>query len=371
MTAIPRLRSVAAAAALVLAGTAHAAGWTVTDLGRFEGSTIALNDQGWVVNGAHLLTPGAAGYTRTTLLNALGDTSNFGLRDVNNAGVVLGYDASAGFGHGFTWRNGVRTDLPETPDWQGYRYSRVGAINDGGQVVGNSGDTAQVWTPLPGGGWRMTALGVDLGWTIGSGDGVAINADGAGLMAQVYNSYQAGWSLGVGTTQIAPAPAGYTLIGQGLNDAYTVVGQGFYNCQGYGCTHPFVWQAGRVDLLPVPVVGGFGITGDAYAVNERNQIVGGAYVAPYVRNAFLWTAGAGGWTATDLDTLLPAGSPFYHLGNAMDINERGQIVGAGSVAGDWQVHAFLLTPVPEPQAWALLLAGVAVLGWRARRAGAA
>ena len=46
----------------------------------------------------------------------------------------------------------------------------------------------------------------------------------------------------------------------------------------------------------------------------------------------------------------------------MDINERGQILGLGSVHGDGSyLHVFLLTPVPEPATWALLLAGLAAL----------
>jgi len=39
--------------------------------------------------------------------------------------------------------------------------------------------------------------------------------------------------------------------------------------------------------------------------------------------------------------------------------------------GDFRFHIQALPPVPEPGTWALLLAGMAVLGWRSRRRGEA
>jgi probable HAF family extracellular repeat protein len=47
---------------------------------------------------------------------------------------------------------------------------------------------------------------------------------------------------------------------------------------------------------------------------------------------------------TDLNTLIPADSPLY-LMQAIAINNRGQIVGAGLQSSSGETHAFLLNPV--------------------------
>jgi hypothetical protein len=368
-------RSAVSAAAWGLMGlwsvAAHAAptGWAITDLGAAHNfTTPALNDQGWVVMGNLLLQPGAGGYTSTELFSSAGNANNFRLRDVNNAGVVLGEDLSAGSSTAFVWQAGVRTNLPQVANFDHYVQASARGINDRGQVVGNTGDTAVVWTPNGSGGYQVTPLGVDLGWTIGSGEGAAINNAGAGLMSQVYNSYRTGYSTGVGHTSLVPDQAGYTLVGTAINDSAAVVGYGVYNCGGYSCLRPYVWQGAEFSFLPA-IDSSTGISATPRALNEAGQAVGEMYYAGYDMRAVLWTQGPGGWSLTDLNSLNPTGSNFWSLSTATDVNERGQIVGFGSVNGDWRPHAFLLTPaVPEPEAWALALVGVGLVGWRRRGA---
>ncbi len=379
-------RSKAALLTLALSGigsqTALAAdGWTLVDLGRASSASMpSMNDQGWVVFGNKVWAPGPNGYTLTELMSSAGNGNNFRLTDINNSNVIVGVDDSLKSGTGFTWQNGVRKDLPALANWNNDVYADVRGINDSGQIVGNTGDTAHLWTPNGSGGYQLTSLGVDLGWTIGSGDGVALNNGGDGLMSQVYNSYRTGYSRGVGHTTLIPEQSGYTPIGASINDQAQVIGIGVYDCGGFSCSRPFFWQGQEVSWLPVPLdpgSPGFGITGNARALNERLQVVGDAYYAAYDRRAYLWSRQSdGSWASTELNTLLPAGSSFYQLQAATDINEAGQIVGMGAVAGDDVVHAFLLTPsaVPEPHSAPMWLAGLGLVGWmlrrRARRAAA-
>jgi hypothetical protein len=67
----------------------------------------------------------------------------------------------------------------------------------------------------------------------------------------------------------------------------------------------------------------------------------------------------------DLNDLIPAGSGFT-LEYAQGINDAGQITDIGTIDG--AMHAYLLTPVPEPSSLVLAVLGGLVLlgygGWR-------
>ena len=70
-----------------------------------------------------------------------------------------------------------------------------------------------------------------------------------------------------------------------------------------------------------------------------------------------------GETVYDLSQLLTAAAAarWQRLNWAIDINDRGQVVGYGTRA-DGSLGAFLATPVPEAPAAFTLLAGLGVLG---------
>jgi probable HAF family extracellular repeat protein len=74
------------------------------------------------------------------------------------------------------------------------------------------------------------------------------------------------------------------------------------------------------------------------SINDKGEVVGLSIDASGNPRAYLWQKGA----MTDLNTLVPAGSPLFLL-DALAINNRGEIVGFGATStGD--VHAFLATP---------------------------
>ena len=56
--------------------------------------------------------------------------------------------------------------------------------------------------------------------------------------------------------------------------------------------------------------------------------------------AFLWQNGV----MTDLNTLIPAGSPLFLIEATGTINSRGQIAGIALQISTGQIHAFLATP---------------------------
>lgn len=99
-----------------------------------------------------------------------------------------------------------------------------------------------------------------------------------------------------------------------------------------------------------------------YGINNAGEVVGRSEINSQRSAAFLYSNGV----MTDLNTLIDPASGWI-LGEARGINDAGQIVGFGLASGG--VHAFLLTPVPEPETYAMLLAGLAVIGVAVRRQG--
>nr|WP_028999619.1 DUF3466 family protein [Azohydromonas australica] len=79
--------------------------------------------------------------------------------------------------------------------------------------------------------------------------------------------------------------------------------------------------------------------------------------------AFLWRDGQ---TVSLNDLLVPWQAKHWFLSDAVAINDRGQITGRG-FSSFLVYDSYVLTPVPEPEGWALLLAGLGVVGTVARR----
>ncbi|MBP9101543.1 MAG: PEP-CTERM sorting domain-containing protein [Nitrosomonas sp.] len=108
----------------------------------------------------------------------------------------------------------------------------------------------------------------------------------------------------------------------------------------------------------------------ADAINDIGQVVGGinSYCDNCIRSAFLYSEG----TITDLSLLAPVVEAGWSELSAVGINNHGQIIGWGHLEGapGGGSRAFLLSPivaVPEPATYAMLLAGLGLLGFVLRR----
>ena len=101
-----------------------------------------------------------------------------------------------------------------------------------------------------------------------------------------------------------------------------------------------------------------GIAGEV-CISASSLAVGWAQTSGGVTHATLWD----NTIAIDLNSFLNASiaQAGWVLERAYDINSTGWIVGDAHNAICGANHAFLLTPVPEPETYALFMAGLALM----------
>jgi probable HAF family extracellular repeat protein len=133
-----------------------------------------------------------------------------------------------------------------------------------------------------------------------------------------------------------------------------------------------VWTPTGAILLPQITTGAF-VQDTTRGINSAGTVVGFNIVSDIDGNAIsqaamLWDYAGGSYTGYDLSTLVD-NLGTWNLGNGAPqaINDKGDIVGfAGNPAFGAQ-HAYLLTAVPEPASWALMVAGFGLMGGALRR----
>lgn len=237
---------------------------------------------------------------------------------------------------------------PNTSARRWHSYSRAMGVNSSGTVIVQSETNARsgAFSSLDGVNTILpmdvpTAIN-DAGQIVGSRYG-----NGGAPHAVLYDNGQ--------LTDLGTLPTeGFAHSGAaGLNDFGAVVGNSIY---GYGAqrrTHSFLYQNGQMVAL-----GELTVNNHATDINNAGTVIGGFRSADFSEHAYLYQDGV----QYDLDTLLD-GVPGWRINLAEDINDSGQIVGqACNQAG--ACFAALLSPVPEPGTYAMLLAGLSLVGWR-------
>lgn len=335
-------------ATMACAGVPAPPPYTAYDLG--YGQARAINSFGTIVGFSGTFAAHHAFSYSDGVMTDLGTLggANSAAASINNAGIIAGTsDSGSGYWHGFSYGGGRMTDLGVFTSY----YSYANGINDSGTIAGS------VWTSgnkdhaafYSGGQWT------DLG-TLGGNysAAAAINSRGAivGWSDLRYGThaflYQAGVMTDLGTF------GGSVSYGLDINDNGVVVGYG--TTPGDQYYQAFCYRDG--------VMTGIGTLGGAYssanAINSSGTIVGNAdFNLNGDHHAFRYSDGV----MTDLAPyLLPIG--LTGSSEALDVNDRGDIVGSGYDA-QGQLHAFLLV-VPEPSSVALWMVGAAMLALRRR-----
>lgn len=355
-----RQLALAATVALCASTGAHAAQFTIQDIGDLGGSkgyTFAhgMNDLGQIVGTSSYSTQNHAflwdPLTGMQDLGDLGSGTRYSIAtDINNKGQVVGSASNNDLRqHAFRWSaDGGMQDLGVLNATEDYSFAT--AINDLGEVVGYSSTSAYgtagfKWTEN-GGMERLFALDEardinNLGQIVG------------------YKGYSARLIQNGETVDLGDIPGTYNDdYANGINNAGDIVGQG---ARG----NPFVYDTeGGMASLGKMFSSDYG--GKARSINGAGQIVG-EIRSGYRRTAFLWDETDGMQALNDL--IDP--SLGITLSWAAAINENGMIV-ANGYTDTQRNRAFLLTPVaaqvPLPAGLPLLgtaLAGFAILRRRA------
>ncbi|MBP0132875.1 MAG: DUF3466 family protein [Nitrosospira sp.] len=368
---------------LASASPASASGYKFTDLGTLGGggSSVAMgiNNSGQVVGESN----GHAVIWNGTTPTDLGVGGGYG---INNSGQVVGYSNTSGKNstmHATIWNGTTPTDLSIVGRES---FSWASGINDSGQVVGLSifnsglGGMSASRTVI----WNGTTP-TDLS-TLG---GLGSQPSGINNSGQVV-----GWSTTSDGTSHATIWNGTTptdlgtlgglgSVATGINDSGQVVGYSTTLGDPWA-THATIWNG--TTPTDLGIVGGAGVSW-ATAINNSGQVVGvsrglGPFISPH---ATLWD-GTALHTPTDLNNLLSvsAVNAGWELIYAFGINDNGWIVGLARTNGANVYHAYLLTPcdicpitidpinidiaqVPEPETYAMFMAGLGLMGFIARR----
>lgn len=296
---------------------------SVTDVGARGKSSVALaiNERGQIIGcfgsfqDFHYFLPDyfLDCYGSRSFLWQHGERINLGTRNVaalNNRGQIVGQSGN----HAFLWQDGTVRDLGTL----GGRESEAMAINERGEVVGSAqtkkinraGDYFDYGSPIRRAFLWANGRMRDLG-TFGGPDGEAVAINQRGQVV--------GW-VDTKKTSAADRHGGF------------FCGDGKYS---HPAPHAFLWANRRITDLGT--LGG--LESEAAAVNDMGQVVGWADTKRKdskgcaVGHAFVWEGGK----MSDLGTL-----PGGKRSEAVAINDRGHIVG-WSESRNGNVHAVLWT----------------------------
>lgn len=150
---------------------------------------------------------------------------------------------------------------------------------------------------------------------------------------------------------------GYNSSATGVNDSGKVVGWSALAQDPYSLGHAFITDINS-NMTDLGTLGGH--LSAATDINSSGHVIGWSETGiANRRHAFI--TGPDGIAMTDLNSLVKLENGTF-LAGATGINDRGQIIANGSDG-----HSYLLTPVPEPEAYALFLAGLGLMGFMVRR----
>lgn len=361
------------------------ADWSLTKLGTLGGASSfasALNDVGQVV-GASEFVPGGKDLATHAFITGpdgigmadLGAIRRFSYAgDINELGQVVGtttVDRISGFQHAFiTGLNGAGLiDLGTL----GGGNSRALGINDSGQVVGRSeitlaNNTSHAFvTGANGAG--MTDLGTLSALTGRFSEANAINNSGQVVGRSDTDEGSSHAFItgpnGVGMTDLALSlglESESNSVAFDINNSGQVVGS--FNVSPT-LTHGFVTGPDGVGMIDLSTTFFDGRESSALSINDAGDVLVSVEIETNIFHSFLYRDGE----MIDLNLLDAFVTSGFKSLAFNDLNNDRQIVGTGvyNVFVPSSSEAFLLSPVPEPEIYTMLLAGLGLIGFMIRR----
>lgn|GEM_PF-2278227 len=337
-------------AGICAAGTSHAqaGSYQFIDLG--PGSVSGMNDLGQVIG----QTSSGATLWNGSTASLLSNPVYSGAHAINDAGLVAG-DALENNSHFIPVLWNGSTQIPLQVGASG--HGEANGINASGQVVGDANGTATIWTN-----------GVPSSLTVGVSSNLtsatAINNAGQAVgYVQLNNgaTYGVLWN-GSGNGTLLSTLGGGMSNPFAINNAGVAVGVA---TNAAGTMYATEWHGNTATQLAVLA----GTTSsNAFAINDAGVIVGRSTDTRGYGVATLWD----GNNVINLNNYLNPSvrQAGWLLENAISINQNGWIVGDAQNLKTGASEAFelqVLNPVPEADTWAMLLAGLGLIGASLRR----
>lgn len=378
------------------------ADWSIIELGNLGGvhtEARGINDFGQVVGSSYIAGdlyshafitgPNGIGMTDLGTLGGLNSEAS----SINNSGQVAGTARIAGdlYSHSHAFITGTNGMGMSDLGTLGGLYSGATSINDSGQVVGGSYTSDGSLRPFITGtnGVGMTDLG-----SLGGSYSIAFDINNSGQVVGYsstnngnYHAFITGTN-GVDMTDLGALKGYRNSFAQDINDSGQVTGMSYSTSLDYSILYyrSFITGPDGTNMTDLGTLGG--PVSNPTDINDLGQVVGTSRIDdnPNHNHAFLYTDG-GMIDLSLLDSVIAAG--WIEL-IPIDINNNGQIVGYGKLASDpSHLQSFLLsfsfdtifTPnpvfippmpsdislIPEPKIYAMLLTGLSLLSFMARR----
>lgn len=387
---------------LALSHTAHALNWNITDLGSLNGGethVTAINNSGDVV-GWSRIAPGQ----QHAFLYRGGQMIDIGPQDtfystaeaINNAGLVAGSKYQNAMESTFIYGpNGISS--PGSFGWRTALYERATHINNNGQIAGyahyTADDSERAFVSSGNGLHDLGTLGGKQSYLAGlndAGQGAGYSSVASGALHAVAsdghsltdlgtlggnNSWanainQQGVIVGVSNT-IDSSVQAFISHGSGMSDMRTLMPGNEHSLNTWAfdindkgqivgvsdALGGYIFDMNSRKVTQLDLLHGSAV--QPVSINNQGQVFGRLYTANNELHPFFYSNGE----MMDLNTVLPGVVWDNRL--ALPLNDAGQIAASAMVNGE--VHAFLLTPVPEPETWAMLLAGLGVVGYATRQ----
>jgi probable HAF family extracellular repeat protein len=349
-----RTLAAALAATVLLAGAPGAGAeplYTISFLpAGFQGAQ--LNDAGQIVGTAS----GAAAIYSGGLVTNVATAPSIGM-GINNQGDITGSLNPVASSQAFTLIGGTFTNIHPVVSGD-YPESEGVAINDQGIVGGNvrfmAGESNNGFIYRNGTVEYIGTFGGDYS-PLAALNNQGVAAGYAAFEGPAGGTFHA-YTYANGTLKDLGTLGGPNSAATDINDLGQVAGSATITGTGL---HPFLYSDGG--MINLGTLGGSEAA--ATALNDDGFVVGYSFLAGggIDTHAFLYADGA----LRDLNALVDI-EGGWQLTTAQDINDAGQILGTACQNGS--CASVLLTPVPEPAAGLMLLAGLgALLPLAARR----